>query len=149
MRGYSRAWRAANPGKPSALTKAWEERNPEKVRQIQRRRWDRKKGAPVLLPLTADQDRQRRQDFDCTCAFCGKLDPVTGRRPPMDHFLPLSLGNALTLGNAIPACQHCNGSKHNADPWQWYSRQSFFSEKRWNRILEVLGKGDYRQMTLI
>jgi 5-methylcytosine-specific restriction endonuclease McrA len=140
------AWRAANPDKARADLAAWQAANPDKIRVYNRRRRDRKAAAPALRHITAAQSRQRLKDFGNACAFCGATNNLH-----LDHFLPLSFGNALVIGNAIPACQRCNCSKSNADPHDWYSRQPFFNQKRWDRILKVLGKDNHHhgQMTLV
>jgi 5-methylcytosine-specific restriction endonuclease McrA len=150
IRAYDVARYAADPAKRRARhavnLAAWQAANPDKVRAANHRRRDRKAAALALQHLTAAQSRQRLQDFGNTCAFCGATENLH-----LDHFLPLSMGNALTLGNAIPACQRCNGSKSTVDPWEWYSRQPFFSQKRWDRILKVLGKKNHHhgQMVLV
>jgi 5-methylcytosine-specific restriction endonuclease McrA len=124
-------WRASNPERCSSYYAA----SPEKYRAKSRRRRDRKSAATALEHITVAEIIQRKKDFSCACAFCGTIGNLH-----LDHFLPLSMGNALTLGNAIPACQRCNCSKHNSDPWDWYSRQPFFSQKHWKLIMKVLGK---------
>lgn len=137
---------AKNRERLCAQHAAWEAANPMQRRARNRLRRDRKAAAPVLQHITAAQSRQRKKDFGAACAFCGATKSLH-----LDHFLPLSAGNALTLGNAIPACQRCNCSKNASDPHDWYNRQPFFSQKRWDRILKVLGKHNqhHGQMTLV
>lgn len=110
------------------------------------RRRDRQKKAVALQVISAKDARQRRKDFDNACAYCGCTSDLH-----MDHFLPLSFGNALTLGNAVPACRSCNLSKNASDPSDWYQRQSFYCPTRWAKILRELGKRGHHhgQMTLI
>jgi 5-methylcytosine-specific restriction endonuclease McrA len=46
--------------------------------------------------------------YDYRCAYCGdKFDSIT-----MDHIVPISNGGNHTLSNIVPACMHCNCSKH-------------------------------------
>jgi 5-methylcytosine-specific restriction endonuclease McrA len=83
---------------------------------------------------TASEFHQRKQQFN-ECCYCGSLLSLS-----IDHLIPLSKGGADVLGNLVPACGSCNSSKSNADAYEWYSKQSFFSRKRWAKILKVLGK---------
>lgn len=44
--------------------------------------------------------------FDHQCAYCpSKLDLS------LDHVVPMSRGGKHTVGNIVPACRRCNGSK--------------------------------------
>lgn len=142
-----RAWAIARPEKIRLYGQAYRKRNPGQSRDQSRRRRDRKATAPALVLFSRIDDAKRRADFNHACAFCG----TTEDRLSMDHFLPLSLGNALTPGNTVPACRRCNSSKNNRDPFEWYRRQPFFSQERWDLIIEILGKKGihYGQMTLI
>lgn len=94
-----------------------------------------------------DQDLQaRKKCFDDRCAYCDRSEKLT-----LDHFLPISLGGADSLGNIIFCCSFCNSSKNNRDPMEWYKEQPFFSAKRWQKILKVLGKtqANYNQIPLL
>ncbi|TBR56857.1 hypothetical protein B4U84_27955 [Westiellopsis prolifica IICB1] len=88
----------------------------------------------------------RLQDFDSSCAYCGSNLKVT-----LDHFIPLSKGGPDCIGNLVPACSRCNTSKHARDVREWYQQQEFYSQKRWRKILKVLGKTDanYNQIPLL
>lgn len=85
------------------------------------------------------------KQFDDKCAYCGLKEQLT-----LDHFIAISKGGPDCLGNFLPACPRCNSSKHDADPMEWYKRQPFYSVKRWNKILKVLGKkeSNYNQIPL-
>ncbi|HAT1242480.1 TPA: HNH endonuclease [Corynebacterium striatum] len=37
----------------------------------------------------------------------------------LDHVVPLSRGGKNTIGNALPACQSCNSSKHSKLLAEW------------------------------
>lgn len=98
------------------------------------------------LPYS-DQDLQlRKESFANKCAYCDRAEKLT-----LDHFLPISLGGADSLGNIIFCCTSCNSSKNNRDPYEWIKRQSFFSARRWQKILKVLGKtqANYNQIPLL
>lgn len=79
---------------------------------------------------------QRYKDFDNCCAYCP--NPATS----IDHFIPMAKGGSDVLGNMVPACASCNSSKNFFEPYDWYSKQPFFSKTKWKKILTVLGKTD-------
>lgn len=81
------------------------------------------------------QLESRFELFDNACAYCGSKEALT-----LDHFIPLSKKGPDCLENIVPACLSCNCSKNAIDCEEWYSRQPFFSEERWQKILKVLGK---------
>lgn len=83
--------------------------------------------------------------FGDRCAYCEAEGDLT-----IDHFIALTKGGSDCLGNIIPACKSCNSRKHNFDPKDWFQKQPFYSKRRWNLILKVLGKTDrdYDQIPL-
>ena len=97
------------------------------------------------VSYTPDQIKFLQQKFEYECAYCGVDTKLT-----LDHFIPISKGGSDCLGNLLPACGQCNSSKHDSDPIEWYKRQPFYSEKRWEKILKVLGKTEtnYNQLPL-
>lgn len=52
--------------------------------------------------------------FDNCCAYCGSLEPLVP-----DHVVPLSRGGTNTIGNILPACSYCNGSKKDKLLEEW------------------------------
>ena len=60
-------------------------------------------------------------------------------------------GGSHVLSNLVPACATCNGSKGDRDPYVWFSEQPFFSQKRWKRLLKLVGKTqeNYNQIPLL
>jgi 5-methylcytosine-specific restriction endonuclease McrA len=89
--------------------------------------------------------RARFAQFD-GCAYCGAHGDMH-----MDHFIPLARGGTHALGNLVPACPSCNYSKTDHDAETWYRAQPFFTEKRWRKILQMLGKrkGPVNQLALL
>ncbi|AVH74398.1 HNH endonuclease [Nostoc sp. 'Lobaria pulmonaria (5183) cyanobiont'] len=84
---------------------------------------------------TLEQVQNLKELFNNQCAYCGKKSSLT-----LDHFVPSSQGGPNCLGNLIPACLSCNSSKRDRNPQEWYKSQRFYSEKRWLKIVEVVGK---------
>lgn len=88
------------------------------------------------FPYTKQQIDQLKQSFGHCCAYCGTLTSLT-----LDHFVPVTnKGGPDCLGNLVPACLSCNSSKCDSDAQEWYERQPFYSQKRWQKILKVLGR---------
>lgn len=91
-------------------------------------------GASQDVSLTEEQWEMSQEFFQDTCCYCGK----TGEKLTKDHFIPLTKGGAYAVYNILPACSTCNSSKSNSDPVDWYKKQSFFSEQRFQRINDYL-----------
>lgn len=81
-------------------------------------------------PFKYEERAVRLALFDGQCAFCGSSKKLT-----MDHVVAISRGGLHEAGNIVPACQSCNSKKSASIVFEWYSRQPFFCEKRWNKIV--------------
>ena len=86
-------------------------------------------------PWTIEQWKQRCSQFRDRCAYCD----TSSTKLTMDHFIAIVKGGPDCIGNILPACQPCNASKHCSDPESWYEARSFYSKRRWAKILQVLG----------
>lgn len=95
--------------------------------------------------FTLEELQSHFDNFDNRCAYCNDPTILT-----IDHLIPISQSGPHCLGNIVPACRPCNTSKLNRDPKDWYERQSFYSKKRWEDILKLLGKNEtgYLQLPL-
>ena len=172
-RENSRAYRRKHPERSNKSSSDWKKRNPNLVKLTQKRhresgrlaanmrRWRQnhpeykevhakkerirrfKKRASRTIDYTQSQIDQRIADFNNCCAYCGSSEKLC-----IDHFIPLSKDGSDCIGNMIPACISCNSSKQNSDPLIWYKQQPSYSERKWKKILQVLGKDDYRQLPL-
>lgn len=67
------------------------------------------------------------------CAYCGE-PPIDDKSLTVDHVKPKAKGGEDRTSNCVPACKRCNHSKGSEDWMQWFSRQSFYSEKAVRRI---------------
>lgn len=57
--------------------------------------------------------------YDFKCSYCGYNDgPLT-----YDHFLPVAMGGTTTEQNGRSACELCNNSKRDMDPYEWLNSQ--------------------------
>ena len=57
------------------------------------------------------------QYFNSNCCYCSKH--LNSNSVVMDHFLPVSIGGLFTFKNILPACQSCNLTKSNSNPFQF------------------------------
>lgn len=108
--------------------------NPE-IGKRGRQRYRARKLKVHAVSYTNKQLIARFSEFDNCCAYCGKNDKLT-----IDHFIPISKQGPDCLGNIVPACGECNSSKRDREVEVWYPQQLFYSKRRWQRILAVLGK---------
>lgn len=140
-----RIYRLSNKDKIKLRSLKYYQNNPEKIRANRVRRDARLRQA-YGLGCTAKELKDRLSVFDGCCSYCEAKKPMT-----VDHFLPISKGGTNALGNIVPACSSCNSSKNASDPFEWYSKQDFYSKKRWQKILKILGKteGTYNQIPLL
>lgn len=89
--------------------------------------------------------------FNQQCCYCGtSLDLESRRSWCLDHFIPIAKGGSDCLNNLVPSCHHCNSSKQDRDPWEWYQRHPEFKKSRWAKLLKLINKtqATYNQMPL-
>jgi len=109
----------------------WRRENPEKARMGSRRRRARK--VAVNENYTAEDEAFTKNLFDHACFNCGSTENLS-----VDHYRPLSKGNALTLTNAIILCRSCNCSKGPKDPEQFFSEeQIMIIQEVFDRVEEI------------
>ena len=144
--------RKENPRLFAEAHKRYRHKNPEYFREFDRRRWPQVYAKNKVYyaqkankrrhlarqnhnaPYTQAQIDRRFAELGAECAYCGSKELLQA-----DHFIPLSMGGPDVLGNIVPACRHCNYSKHNYEAESWYRKQPFFSQKRWSRIVQLMG----------
>lgn len=160
IRQRNRNYRLANLGKIRQQNREYQKVNREKRNDYQRCYRQTEKGYQVKnaasrkhkaakrnnhnASYTSAQILELHSQFGC-CAYCG----VESNRLTTDHFISLASGGPDCMGNLLPACYSCNSSKQDSDPLEWYKRQPFYSNVRWEKILKALGKsGDYHQLAL-
>jgi hypothetical protein len=83
---------------------------------------------------SSDAKRMWRQNikdaWDNKCAYCGSEEDIT-----LDHIIPQSKGGLDNTKNVLCCCRSCNNSKSHTDWETWYYNQDFFTEKRYDAIL--------------
>ena len=127
-------WRKNNPDKARAKVKRyrdshldeqhererkWRQNNPEYVRRSAQNRRSKKKELPSTF-TQSDRDITLKY-FNGTCAYCGH-PPKLWDNPRVlhqDHFIPMNKDGGYTPDNIVSACQSCNSSKRDHDPFKW------------------------------
>ena len=141
----TRSWQLANPEKMRVGYARYRQAHPEKARAYTHLRKAKKRNCSYSN-FSAAELKVRLAEFD-GCCYCGqaKVDMH------LDHFLPLASGGSHVLSNLVVACPSCNMRKSDRDPYEWFSGQPFFSQKRWKTILKLLGKtqSNYNQIPLL
>lgn len=124
-------YKAANPGKARERARSWRKANSDKAREGVRRQNARRRAGRrrALVPISLSGKNKRYALFLNRCAYCGATGDSTA-----DHVLALKRGGMDEASNIVPACFRCNASKQDSPVEQWYSRQPFFTEARWQKI---------------
>jgi prophage antirepressor-like protein len=79
-------------------------------------------------------------EFEHRCAYCGIHEDETKLMP--EHIVPQSVMSTIDptkvdlVGNIVPACGKCNGSKGTRDMEEWYMSQPYYSPGRLRKIKE-------------
>jgi len=132
-----------NPHRSKEIHDAFIKNNPEKQREY------RLKREPKNHKISIKEWEACQKYFDYKCAYCGL--PITEHW--ITHKGVTKLGGfhkdhndengANDLSNCIPACKSCNCHKWNFNFEDWYRKQEFFTEDRYNKIIKWLTE-DYK-----
>ena len=107
-----------NKTKLSKKYTIWVQNNPQKRREIDRRRRERKQR--LDNNYTVCDEQYTRGLFNNQCVNCGSTEKLC-----IDHHYPLSKGYPLTRENGVVLCHSCNSSKRDKLPEQFYSPEQF------------------------
>lgn len=129
----ARTERLAHPERHRERSLAYRLRHPERVREQARRTshkhrervnvnrrtyYARKKhatGTHTVQDIQTQYDRQ-----DSKCYWCGKKLGKAKHEYHVDHVIPLVRGGSNNPDNLVIACPHCNQSKHDKLPHEWF-----------------------------
>ena len=107
-------WRAktrvhfwANKDRYYANRIEWAKANPERVRDISRRSFSKRRARVKGGHVDAQDWRNIVSAFNSRCAYC----LVLVEAPQIEHMIPLAGGGTHTPDNVVPACAACNGRK--------------------------------------
>ena len=84
---------------------------------------------------SAEAKRLWREDvkekWHFKCAYCGDGNNLT-----IDHVVPRSKGGTDFTKNVVCCCSDCNQRKGH-EPWEeWFLKQEYFSEEKYQKIRE-------------
>ena len=84
---------------------------------------------------SAEAKRLSRKDvkekWHFKCAYCGDGNNLT-----IDHVVPRSKGGTDFTKNVVCCCSDCNQRKGH-EPWEeWFLKQEYFSEEKYQKIRE-------------
>ena len=113
---YGRAYYQKNRVKKLAYASQWAKDNPEKFREVERRRRAQKLNAGVG-PIPHRDELLRRQGG--MCAYCKRKDG----KFHIDHIMPLKLGGSHTEDNVQMLCENCNRRKSAKHPLRFAREQ--------------------------
>ena len=89
------------------------------------------------LHATSSSDAKRmwrqsiKEKWNHKCAYCESPENLT-----IDHVIPQCKGGSDFITNVVCCCKSCNNSKSHTDWETWYYNQDFFTEKRYDAIVE-------------
>ena len=108
--GYTAEWGKQHPDRLIEYNRTWRKKHPERHCARSARYRARKKGA-ALGDSAAVKEFYAwlRETAIVICHWCRETVPQEFRRA--DHFIPLVMGGAHSLGNLVPACDSCNSHK--------------------------------------
>ena len=75
--------------------------------------------------------REIKEKWEHKCAYCGSTENLT-----IDHIIQQSKGGIDFTKNVVCACHDCNQSKGHEHWKLWYVQQDFYTEDRFDKILE-------------
>lgn len=73
-----------------------------------------------------------KDKWNHNCAYCGE----NHEQMTLDHIHPQVLGGTNETTNVICCCEDCNREKGHKNWEEWYIKQFFFNEDRYDRIKE-------------
>lgn len=86
------------------------------------------------IPLTPEQKSDIKRQFNNCCVYCKELLV----KCHWDHVIPLAKGGCDSIENLLPSCPSCNLSKNDTLLNDWYPRQHFFTQERYQQINDYL-----------
>lgn len=114
VRNYNQNYHEEHVEERSEYYSKYRKENPEAVRHHDRLRRARKKSVNECFDI--EQASFVRGFWKNRCAVCGHARLLWEKVLPIDHWLPLSKGHALSMNNAVLLCLPCNSRKSDHFP---------------------------------
>lgn len=115
IREAEAAWRLANAGRIREQQRAYYRANPERFAVHLQKRRTAKLNNPGSVGISVRDWTRLVRHYQGRCSYCGTKPDVIH----MEHVIPLSRGGRHAIGNVLPACPHCNLSKHDSLLAEW------------------------------
>jgi len=103
--GKRKKWREQNADRQRLNQQRWWSEHQTEAREYRRRR--RVRISEKRFTVTKRDLNRLLSRYNNSCAYC--LEPSEPLH--LDHVTPLKLGGRHSIGNLLPACASCNGSK--------------------------------------
>lgn len=132
----NREWAQNNKESCVERSLRWQKKNKDKVAEYKRRRRAAKNN--VKENYTPAQEKITREIFNNKCFNCGCKEGLC-----IDHYYPLSKGNALTLLNACVLCQSCNCSKNDKNPLDFFGLKKHVAASIYMLIANTVESENY------
>lgn len=131
---YRRKYNQVHKERRNLVNQIWYKATYETNKEMYRLRKLKRKARLEKLEstLTMEQWEITKSYFNFSCAYCGRKK----RTLEQDHFIPLIKNGPYTVGNIIPACRSCNGSKKDNDFFEWYPNYLYYNKEREMAILK-------------
>lgn len=103
-------WSRANPEKVAARNKRYKQAHPEKARENEARR----RATMYENGIYFIRHKEIVKLYSSKCFYCPTYESIEA-----DHVTPVSRGGSHGIGNLVPACRSCNGSKGDKTIMEW------------------------------
>lgn len=82
-----------------------------------------------------------KEKWNYECAYCGSKNDIT-----LDHVIPQAFGGLDISSNIVSCCKTCNHNKGHKKWDEWFFEKEFFSENRYQKIIEWIGKKQLKEL---
>ena len=132
LKEYRKQYREEHKEEILEYYKQYRRNNPhiEINKSVKRRQLEENQGSGI----NKEQWYEMMDFFDWKCAYSGEVLSKDTRS--IDHIIPLSKGGEHEICNCVPATRILNSCKHNKGIIEWYTKQDFYSNERFDNILD-------------
>lgn len=118
----------------SGYNKRYYKNNPEKMKLYAQQHQNH--------DISSKEEKAMLNFFNDQCAYCGMtVNESKNKYGEKLHKEHVDDDGDNDLSNCIPACKGCNCSKYNNNMKEWYIKQDFYLEERYNKIIFWITEG--------